>query len=230
MAGFQGFDEETFDFLWGIRLNNRRDWFQDHKDIYTAHVYQPMKDLAEQVWGAMRKAYPDLDLDCKVARIYRDVRRLYNGGPYKEHLWFVLRQYCEDWSSRPAFYFELSPEGYECGMGYYWVRPATMAAFRRELLERPEEMRALALALDGQKRFRLEGEEYKRPKPGTEQVDAVLRPWFNRKGVAITHFHGPDKAVTSPGLAARLVKDFKWLMPYYTYFLRLDAALAEGER
>ena len=29
---FTGFAPETFDFLWGIRMNNNRDWFEAHKD------------------------------------------------------------------------------------------------------------------------------------------------------------------------------------------------------
>ena len=28
---FEGFSPETFDFLWGIRMNNNRDWFMEHK-------------------------------------------------------------------------------------------------------------------------------------------------------------------------------------------------------
>ena len=28
---FTGFTPETVDFLWGIRMNNNRDWFLEHK-------------------------------------------------------------------------------------------------------------------------------------------------------------------------------------------------------
>ena len=28
---FAGFSPETFDFLWGIRLNNNKEWFAEHK-------------------------------------------------------------------------------------------------------------------------------------------------------------------------------------------------------
>ena len=34
MDAFQGFSPETVDFLWGIRLNNNRDWFLAHKAQY----------------------------------------------------------------------------------------------------------------------------------------------------------------------------------------------------
>ena len=43
---FQGFSPETIDFLWGLRLNNYRDWFMAHKDEYQKHLYDD-KDTAE---------------------------------------------------------------------------------------------------------------------------------------------------------------------------------------
>ena len=38
---FTGFTPETVDFLWGIRLNNNRDWFLEHKKQYTDTLYAP---------------------------------------------------------------------------------------------------------------------------------------------------------------------------------------------
>ena len=31
---FTGFTPETVDFLWGIRMNNNRDWFEANKKNY----------------------------------------------------------------------------------------------------------------------------------------------------------------------------------------------------
>ena len=31
---FQGFSQETIDFLWGIRFNNEKSWFEAHKEVY----------------------------------------------------------------------------------------------------------------------------------------------------------------------------------------------------
>ena len=44
---FQGFDDTTVDFLWGIRLNNERPWFEAHKQDYLDHLYRPMKELGD---------------------------------------------------------------------------------------------------------------------------------------------------------------------------------------
>ena len=42
---FTGFSDETVDFMWGIRFNNERTWFEAHKDIYLRSFYQPMREL-----------------------------------------------------------------------------------------------------------------------------------------------------------------------------------------
>ena len=40
---FTGFYPETIDFLWGIRLNNNREWFEAHKADYQRFLWEPMK-------------------------------------------------------------------------------------------------------------------------------------------------------------------------------------------
>ena len=38
---FEGFSPETVDFLWGIRLNNNREWFTENKKNYVNYLYEP---------------------------------------------------------------------------------------------------------------------------------------------------------------------------------------------
>ncbi len=216
---FQGFSEQTIDFLWGIRLNNHRDWFQAHKQIYLDCAYTPLKELGEELLQAMQEENPEEAFQLKVTRIYRDARRVKYGGLYKDHLWLVIRQPGEEWTSRPAFYFEISPEGYEYGMGYYCTRPAQMEQYRRRILREPKPLEELALALDGQELFHLEGEEYKRPKGDCPET---VKRWFNRKSIALTAFHAPDMRMISPALKEDVLAGFRWLMPYYRYFKALE--------
>lgn len=86
---FQGYTQETVDFLWGIRFNNERGWFMEHKQDYQAHLLAPTRALAEQVYDAIHEMCPDDPFLLKLSRIYRDARRLHGQGPYKDHLWFA---------------------------------------------------------------------------------------------------------------------------------------------
>ena len=105
---FTGFTDETVDFMWGIRFNNERAWFEAHKEIYLTHFYQPMRELGDELYDYIAAKRPDLGLIRKVTRIYRDVRRLHGRGPYKESLWFSIEQPSEEWTAHPTFWFELT--------------------------------------------------------------------------------------------------------------------------
>ena len=97
---FTGFTDETVDFMWGIRFNNERAWFEAHKEIYLTHFYQPMRELGDELYDYIAAKRPDLGLIRKVTRIYRDVRRLHGRGPYKERPKFnALRIPCSLGSS-----------------------------------------------------------------------------------------------------------------------------------
>lgn len=77
---FTGFTDETVDFMWGIRFNNERSWFEAHKEIYLEHFYRPMTELADEIYAFLREQRPDYGLVRKVTRIYRDARRLHGPG------------------------------------------------------------------------------------------------------------------------------------------------------
>ena len=47
---FQGYSQETVDFMWGIRFNNERGWFLVHKDDYQQHLLTPTRELGQAVY------------------------------------------------------------------------------------------------------------------------------------------------------------------------------------
>ena len=216
---FQGFTEETCEFLWGVRLNNYRDWFQPRKQTYIDSVYEPMKALGAEFEEFFRTVYPEMEMQVKVSRIYRDMRTVKAGGPYKDHLWMGIRKPCEDWTARPSFWFTIEPEGYSYGMGYWTPKPVTMEIYRRRLQRDPESFEKLVRRFNRQDRFVLEGPEYKRSKG---ECSDLLKPWFNRKWVGISHFHEPDAAMLTHELADQAIEGYQWLMPYYSWFRELE--------
>jgi uncharacterized protein (DUF2461 family) len=79
---FTGFRPEAIDFLWGIRFNNQKEWFEAHKKTYLEALYEPMKALGEAIYEPLREI-PGMALH--VSRIYRDARYAH-GIPYKDSL------------------------------------------------------------------------------------------------------------------------------------------------
>ena len=219
---FQGYTQETVNFMWGIRFNNEREWFLAHKEDYQKHLLEPTRALGEQVYEGLRGMLPHEPLLLKVSRIYRDARRLHGRGPYKDHLWFCVRTGDKDWTGRPTFYFEIAPEYYSYGMGFWQARAELMELFRRDLQERPDEFGRLVRLFNRQREFVLTGDSYARSKG---EVSDLLRPRFQKKSLSLSHELPLDEKIFRPELAEEILAGFKTLVPFYKYFAALCASV-----
>ncbi|NCE65167.1 DUF2461 domain-containing protein [Pseudoflavonifractor sp. 524-17] len=217
---FQGFCDATMDFMWGIRFNNERPWFEAHKEDYQTYLYQPMKDLAREVYDGFQERNQVPGLCWKVSRIYRDARRLHGRGPYKDHLWWSMEHPTQQpFATRPVFWFELTPGGWSYGLGYYAPSPLTMAKFRARLDNRPRQFEPLARQIERQSTFQLTGEDYKRAKgdPGP-----LLAPWYNKRQLALECSRKPEPILYTRDLVGLLLEGYQLLLPLYQYFSTLE--------
>ena len=209
---FEGFSPESFDFLWGIRMNNNREWFLEHKPQYVKTLYEPMKALGKELFQ------PFLDKPgniLKVSRIYRDAR-LHHPDPYKESLWICIRQEVEWWAENPCLYFEITPEGVSYGFFIWKFRTAALEAFRQEISARPEEFLQLIRETEEATGLPITAECYKRPK---ETDNEALKPYFAWRGqVSCTVEEAPNENLFAPELSSRVQAFFEKLMPLYDFF------------
>ena len=209
---FQGFTPETIDFLWGIRMNNNREWFLPHKQQYVDHLYEPMKALGKELFE------PFLDQPgniVKISRIYRDAR-MHPAEPYKESLWICIRQDVEWWAENPCLYFEISPEGASYGFILYQPKTSTLEDFRREITRQPEAFLDLITATEAATGQPVTAQLYKRPKV-TE--DPRLEPFFAWKGcIACEKEIAPGPELFDPALKDQVNAFFQQLTPLYNYF------------
>ncbi len=217
---FEGYTQQTVDFMWGIRFNNERGWFMEHKEDYQRYLLEPTKALAQEVYEGLREKLPHEPLLLKVSRIYRDARRLHGRGPYKDHLWFSIRTGDEQWQGHPTFYFEIAPDYYSYGLGFWCAKAATMANFRRRAAAQPEELMRLAEHMERQGHFQLAGEDYARDKGAPNEL---LRPWFQKKGLSLKFEKPLEERIFRPELARELVEELGELVPFYHYFTEICA-------
>ena len=216
---FQGFSNETVDFMWGIRFNNEKAWFEEHRQVYLERFYEPMRQLGSEVYDHLSPQLKGCALTCKVSRIYRDARRLFGRGPYKDHLWFSVQQPATAQESAPCFWFELGPETWGYGLGYYMAEPVIMAKLRARISADPKPMETLTRRLSRSGEFTLEGAAYKRPKPGAPSE--LLSPWYGLKNFSLSHDEPLSDQLFSRELAQRLKTGFDFLIPYYRYVVTL---------
>ncbi|WP_286030408.1 DUF2461 family protein [Anaerotignum lactatifermentans] len=105
----------------------------------------------------------------------------------------------EQWKFRPVFYFEVMPEGYEYGMGFYEGRPAYMQAFRKKVDAAPDAFERLVKDTAKMKEFVLYGDSYKRPMGKGDYSPAVM-DWYQRKSLGLTASREIDDLLFSPEL------------------------------
>ena len=219
---FNGFTPRTVDFMWNIRLNNNRPWFEEHKEEYRQDFYNPMKTLGLEVYERITAEYPDYGFIHKLSRIYKDARRVRDGNPYKDSLWFSVEKPCnfEEGESTPTFWFDLNPESWSYGLGYYSAKAMTMAKLRARIERNPKKFEKLISILDNQEEFKLDGPEYARKK---EAPTPKTAPWYNKKNFWLHHWQKNSDEIFSRDLADRIVNGYKFLMPVYDYISTIDA-------
>ena len=211
---FQGFTPETVDFLWGIRMNNNRDWFLEHKKDYVNTLYEPMKALGQELFKPFLDKPGNL---LKVSRIYRDAR-LHHPLPYKESLWICIRQEVSWWAENPCLYFEIRPEGVSYGFCLWRPRVATMEQIRQDMSARPAEFLKLIADTEKATGMAVTADLYKRPK---ETAIPALTPYYAWKGnisCVMEEEVSPD--IFGPELGARAGAFLEKLIPLYDYFNR----------
>ena len=209
---FQGFTPETVDFLWGIRLNNNREWFTANKKAYVDTLYEPMKALGKDLFQPFLEKSGDV---LKVSRIYRDAR-MHPPEPYKESLWICIRQDVEWWAENPCLYFEINPEGVDYGFFIWKPRTATMEAFRKYISAKPDEFLTMVREVEEAVGQKIMADCYKRPKP-CDNPDLV--PYFAWRGqIGCTRHEDFSEATFGPELGQRVLDYFVKLIPLYDYF------------
>ena len=211
---FTGFRPETVDFLWGIRMNNNREWFQANKKQYVKYLYEPMKALGQELFE------PFLDKPgnvLKVSRIYRDAR-MHPPEPYKESLWICIRQDVEWWAENPCLYLEINPDEVHYGFFIWKMRTSAMEDFRRHITAFPDEFLELIRATEEAVGQPITAELYKRPKPTD---NPALEPYFAWKGqIGCTRSIAPGPDMFGPELKEEVADFFEKLTPLYDYFNR----------
>ena len=209
---FTGFTPETIDFLWGIRMNNNRDWFEPNKKQYINTLYEPMKALGKELFEPFLEKTGNI---VKVSRIYRD-QRMHPPEPYKESLWICIRQDVQWWGENPCLYFEINPEGVDYGFFIWKPRTATLEQFRRHITAYPDEFLKLIRDTEAAAGQKIQAELYKRPK-ATDNPD--LEPYFAWKGmIGCTRHIDPGDDMFGPELKNEVADFFEKLTPLYEYF------------
>src|SRR5579863_5555610 len=146
------FTPELFRFLTRLKRNNKREWFQAHKEEYVACAFQPAIQFITDFAGPLYEISPHLIADPRTSRgslfrIYRDTRFSADKKPYKTHLAMRFSHRGKDVHS-PGFYLHLEPGGSFAASGLWHPEPPTLLKVRNAIVSRPKEWREVRKLLN----------------------------------------------------------------------------------
>src|SRR5262245_28715829 len=143
---FEGFADRDAKFFRALAKNQRREWFEAHRQEYEDGWLVPMKALLAEVRERIDRVFPNHPLaEPKVFRIYRDVRFGKDKSPYKTHIGgYVAIDGAGQGPSVPApLYLHIAANELFVAAGQYMMDGPQLARFRAAVLD---ERRGGALA------------------------------------------------------------------------------------
>jgi uncharacterized protein (TIGR02453 family) len=126
---------KTLQFLTKLKINNSREWFNDHRNEYDA-AKENFIELVNQILSQAGKFDQDIAVltykDC-IFRINRDVRFSKNKDPYKNNMAaYFVKGGKKSWLA--GYYFHCEPGGKSfIGGGLYGGEPDQIKKVRQEI-------------------------------------------------------------------------------------------------
>lgn len=233
MYNFKGITQDTLMLLEMNRFNNNKPFYEEHK--------KELNENARKQWGALTLDLADVLYDIdenmhldpkKVSRIRRDTRFTKDKSLYRANLWTIWSRPVdrENGEIAPGMWAEFSSSFYSYGVGLWGTTPSFMEFYRKELISDPKPFIKALLTLN-ENGFALDGERYKRDKPGTEKMPDGLKEAYNRKALYFIHSSSDINDFASEKFVDILKDGLKSVKPMYKYLDELAKKFsAEKER
>ena len=175
---FSGFPKQGLTFLSQLKKNNNREWFNKHREDYEQNVRFPMQCLVASLAERMADESPEIEFNAtrSIFRIYRDVRFSKNKAPYKTNIAAVFPLRGKKGPIElPGLYVSIAPGEVFLGGGVYMPSGDQLKAYRRSMVERPDEFLAVVESKTFRKGFgHIQGENLQRAPIGFPKDHPML--------------------------------------------------------
>ncbi|WP_315710865.1 DUF2461 domain-containing protein [Brenneria uluponensis] len=219
---FGGFSPQGLIFLQQVRQKNSKEWFEEHRSLYEETLLTPFRALVESLSITMLQIDDHFEtrptIGKTLSRIHRDTRFSHDKSRYRDRMWLTFKRTQKDWTDAPVYFFEITPDSWRYGLGYYSASRTTMELFRQTLRDNPQGFLDIAACLGDE--FVLEGESYKRPLIKDQPVE--LAYWYNRKSFAAMVTRQDMELLFDGDLASVLARGFTRLEPLYHYLMKIE--------
>ncbi|MHA1977042.1 MAG: DUF2461 domain-containing protein [Candidatus Hodarchaeales archaeon] len=177
LNNFEGFPPETMEFLANLKLNNNRDWFNDHKHEYHEFLLEPAKSFVVTLGENLQKRIsPDIRYDLNlngsgsIMRIYRDIRFKKDKSPYNTRLRTVFWEGSGKKMKHPGFFVGFDASGGGIYGGLHRFEKQTLEKFRRFVVSKDGDEIGKVIESLIKINYKVGGEHYKRNPRGFDNT------------------------------------------------------------
>ncbi len=216
------FTAASLRFLRDLARNNKKPWFEAHRDDYETHIRVPMRALIEEVDVRFARFAPELTGDPKrsMFRIYRDIRFSKDKSPYKTHAACWFRHNAADArvggdaeAGSAGLYFHLQPRKSFVGAGIWMPPRPSLDKIRDAIADDPTAFGRIIESAAARRRFGgLDDEAMLKRMPRGFSEDHPAARWLRYQSFTIGR-QLSDREVLSSRLADGLEKDFRLMLP-----------------
>ena len=214
---FNGFTDETAEFLMDLKFHNNTAFFHANHDRYVETVQTPFYELITDLADDMRKIDPLMEIrpyKC-LSRIHRDTRFSRDKSPYRDHHWFLFRRAAEPRDKSLMYYFEFGPDRLGWGLGIWGENRELMDQFRKHMRANPAGTLALIDDLElARHKLILNGSFFKRMEIPAE-IPVRLKPWYTGREIYVGKYNPDWQWAFSDRVLKEVRKDFRTLAPLY---------------
>lgn len=201
------FSRELFQFLYELKFNNERPWFNANKARYEALIKAPLQRFIADMDPRLQRLDPAFSRP-NFFRIYRDTRFAKDKSPYKTHAAAQFRHRATaDDVHAPGFYLHMEPGDCFVAGGIWQPEPEVMLSVRKRIAKKDPAW----LAFKRSKLPFYTDDKLKRPPKGFDPAHPLIEDLKLRSFISWVGFS--DKAVCAPGFGDAFMQACKQLHP-----------------
>jgi uncharacterized protein (TIGR02453 family) len=169
--GRQYFTPQTFAFLTALAENNRREWFEAHRQDYEEFVRMPALELISDMAGELPAisrhfAAQPRKVGGSLMRVQRDTRFSRDKTLYKTNIGIQFRHEQGKDIHAPGFYLHIAPDECFFGIGLWHPDSQALGRIREAIAERSAAWLAARDDKAFRRHFTLDGDSLVKPPRG----------------------------------------------------------------
>ncbi|MEA4943030.1 MAG: DUF2461 domain-containing protein [Propionicimonas sp.] len=204
---FSGFSPAALEFYDHLEVENTREFWEAHREVYESAVRQPMQELVDDLAAEFGTA--------KLFRPYRDLRFSRDKTPFKTHQGGFVAT-----GEATGYYVELSGDGVLVAAGAYHLAGERLARIRRSIDVEHSGVALQKTVKSLARKGLLLGGDMLKTCPRGFSADHPRIDLLRHRTLTVSRNYGTAELVHSPELVAAVRDDWRAAAPLLAWLER----------